>query len=261
MVVDAGHDLHLPAAAQKGAGGHVHLPQLHGRLTLPADVVRTPALPGHRAHQPVAHEGPIDGGAGDRGAPQAQLIDDPPRAPAPMGPPQLADRRLELRRGLGRMALRAVRAVHQARHALFSVAADPGMDRLPGDAIASRHLGHRDSGDHFQHCQVPLLDHCQLHKHGEQCQASSGANLSRINRSRTRPGQGCVRTSFTKIKTEPATCDGLRRSGSTLMAGAIAPASDVADRQQRALATGSSCTCKNFPEYVPRQVGGASFRK
>jgi hypothetical protein len=30
---------------------------------------------------------------------------------------------------------------------------------------------HGDPGGHLQDCQIPLLDHCQLHNHGRQCQA------------------------------------------------------------------------------------------
>ena len=52
-----------------------------------------------------------------------------------------------------------VRAVLQPADALLPVAPQPRVHALTADPIPARHLGHRNTGQHFQHDPVSLLGH------------------------------------------------------------------------------------------------------
>jgi hypothetical protein len=186
MVIDPGHDLHLGATSQKGAGGHIELPQLHRSAAFPAAIVLPPAAPRHRLDQPVADQGPVDRRAGNGAvATAAHLKHQPPRTPLRMRPPELTDQLLDLGRDAPRMVMDLVAAVLQPRDALLPVAHQPGVHALAADSIPFGDLGHRNTSADFQHGPVSLLGHAQLPQHERECQASSEAKVSSIKRDST----------------------------------------------------------------------------
>jgi hypothetical protein len=68
---------------------------------------------------------------------------------------------------------------------LIPVAHQPGMDALAAYPVPFGDLGHRNPGQHFQHRQVSLPGHAQLPQHEQECQASSGVDVSSIRRDST----------------------------------------------------------------------------
>jgi len=183
MVIDPGHDLHLDAAGEKRAGGHVQLPQLHRHRPFPPGIVLPPAAPRPGLDQLVADQHPVHRGPGHRAqAAAAHLEHQPLRPPLAVRPAQLADRRLQLGRDLPRMSMDLVAAVFQARRSFVPVAHQPGMHALTAYPVPIGDLGHRNPGQHFQHGPVSLLSHAQLPQHERSvkhqaepmCQASSG---------------------------------------------------------------------------------------
>jgi hypothetical protein len=164
----------------------VELPQLHRHRALPADVVLTPALAGLGLHQVVAHQHPVDRGAGQlrNAVVLGDLVEETPWPPAAVGTPQLADELLDLGVDLARMAVRASGAVSQPGEASVLVAVDPGVHRLAGHAVALRHRRHAHPGhENLQHCVVALLRHGQLQDHGPRLLVGdSGRQESRPSR-------------------------------------------------------------------------------
>ena len=101
-----------------------------------------------------------------------------------MGPAQLANQRLSLRRDPPGVLPGCVQPVHQAIKTLSPVPGHPPVHGLPGNAIPLGDLNHRSPGQHLHNGAVSLLDHIQLPKHERECHASSGATVSHIKRSR-----------------------------------------------------------------------------
>ena len=122
MVIDPGHDLHFGAAGDKGAGGHIQLPQLHRSAAFPAAVILAPAPPRLRLDQAAADQRPVDAGAGHLVATAAHLEHQPPRPPLRMAAPQLTDQLLDPGRDSPGMVMDLVAAVLQPRDALLPVA-------------------------------------------------------------------------------------------------------------------------------------------
>jgi hypothetical protein len=112
MVIDPGHDLHLPSVGQERAGGDIQLPQLHRDRAFPPLLVLPPALAGLRLDQPVADQDPVDRRAGNRTVAAAVHLEyQPLRPPFRVLAAQLADRGLQLGRDLPRMMSHLVAAV------------------------------------------------------------------------------------------------------------------------------------------------------
>ena len=180
VIIDPGDHLRLAPAGQADPTDDVQLPQLHRPFPLPAAVVLPTPTTRHRADQAMPDQHPVDRGQRRHRtgtlAP-AQLELQPTFPPPRMPPAQLTDRRLDLRAGLLRMPVRAVRAIRQPVQALLPIPADPPMHRLPRDTEPLGHLGHRHTGLDLQHGPVPLLRHGQLHQHSAECHASTGTNL------------------------------------------------------------------------------------
>ena len=109
-----------PPIDQKGAGGHVQLPQLHRHLGAPT--AHSPAACGAAtsARSAGCESHPVHRGPGHRAqAATAHLEHQPLRAPFPVCPAQLADRRLQLSRDLPRMGMHFMAPVSQAGRPLI----------------------------------------------------------------------------------------------------------------------------------------------
>jgi hypothetical protein len=168
VVIDAGHELHLPTVGQERPAHHVHLPQLHRPAAFPAPVVLPlpSALP---ALDPVmAQQRSIDRRAARQrlDAVPLELPHDPRRPPRRMLPAHRHDRRLHQRRHLMRTRLRLRRPVRQPRQtAVVGIPPQPFMHRLPSDPIPPRDLGDRRAFQYLEHRPIPLLHDTQLHQH------------------------------------------------------------------------------------------------
>ena len=183
VVIDASDDLHLPAIGKKGAGGDIHLPQLHRYRAFPPLAVPPPAAPGPGLDRAIADQHPVDRGAGHCAQAAAiHLEHQPLGTPPPMSPAQLADNRLQLGRDLPLMRVHLMAAISQAERPFLPVTAQPGVHALAADTKALSNLSRRRSHHHFQHRPVPLPGHAQLPQHERKCQASSEAGVSNIKR-------------------------------------------------------------------------------
>src|ERR1017187_54021 len=112
VIVDSGHDLHLPAVGEERAGGDIKLPELHSDRAFPPLAVLPPALTGLRLDQPVADQDPVDRGAFHSAVAAAVHLEHQPlRPPLWMGPAQLADRSFQIGGDLPRMLMDLVAAV------------------------------------------------------------------------------------------------------------------------------------------------------
>jgi hypothetical protein len=159
-VVHAGDHLRLHPTGQHDAADDVHLPQLHGFLTLPALVVLALAAALGGFDKPVPGQDPIDGHSGRDpagAAVAAQLELDPAGTPARMCPAQLAHRGLHLGRCLVCARVRSTGPVFQPGRALFGVPADPAMHALPRHAQLMSNLADPVPGLDRQRGPVPLF--------------------------------------------------------------------------------------------------------
>ena len=133
----------------------------------------------------MADQHPVNGGPGQaRIAAAVHLEDQAARPPAAVGPAQLANQRLSLRRDPPRMLSGRVGPVSQAIQALSPVPGQPAMHGLPGNAVTLGDLDDRSPGQDLHNGAVSLLDHVQLPKHERERHTSSGATVSHIKRSR-----------------------------------------------------------------------------
>jgi hypothetical protein len=188
VIVDPGDDLAFAAAGQEQAGRHIELPQLHRRRAFPPDVLVAAPPARRRPDQPVARQHPVNGGAGQtRITAAAHLEDQAARPPAEVGPAQLANQRLSLRRDPPRVLSGRVRPVSQAIQTLSPVPGKPTVHGLPGHTVSFGDLDNRSPGQDLHNGAVSLLDHVQLPKHERERHTSSGATVSHIKRSRAMP--------------------------------------------------------------------------
>ena len=132
MVIHAGDDLQLGVVVQEHAAHHVHLPQLHRAIALPAAELVTALASPPQLDQTVALQAPVDRRARrDRlDAETPELVLDPARSPPRVFAAQLADPRLDLGDGLVGAAGRSVRSVSERGEPTGFVASDPGVDAL-----------------------------------------------------------------------------------------------------------------------------------
>jgi hypothetical protein len=132
VVVDPGHHLGLGAVREQDPAHHVHLPTLHRALPLPSPELLAPLAPATQLDQPVARQASVDGRSGrDWLHPQpGELVADPTGSPPGVLATQLADLRLDLRRGLVRAPVRTVGAIGEGAQTALLVPGDPGVHAL-----------------------------------------------------------------------------------------------------------------------------------
>ena len=182
MVIQPGHDLGLCAIGQKGASGHVQLPQLHRHRPFPPPVILAAPPPGRRLDQPVADQGAVHRRPGHGAiATAVHLEHQPTRTPPGMHAAQLADCFLDLSGDPPRMAMDAVRAVLQPGDAFSPVTPQPVVHALAADPIPFGDFCYRYTRADLQHGPVSLLGHAQLPQHERECQASNGAKMGQIS--------------------------------------------------------------------------------
>jgi hypothetical protein len=134
VVVDPGDDFEIGAVIQEHPAHDVHLPQLHGTVTLPPTELVASLLAPAQLDQVVTLETAIDARHRRRLDTVAlKLVFDPTRSPPRMLAPQLADHSLELGGDLVGTARGAMRTIGQCRQATFFVAGDPVVDALARD--------------------------------------------------------------------------------------------------------------------------------
>jgi hypothetical protein len=165
MLIDPGDHLALTAAGQEQAGTHIQLPQLHRRRTFPPNVLITAPAARDRLDELVTDKHPVNRGPGQAWIPTAvQLEDQAARPPPGVGPAQLANQRLNLRRNPPRMLPGRMRPVSQAIKTIRPVPGKSTMHGLPGDAVSFGDLDDRSPGQDLHNGAVSLLDHVQLPK-------------------------------------------------------------------------------------------------
>jgi hypothetical protein len=147
VVIDAGDDLGFGAVDGDDPVDDVHLPQFHRSLPLPADVVAAAAFTPDRGDQPMPDQDLIDRRQRrdrTRTPVAAEFVLQPTLAPLRMIAPQLANRRLDLGRSVGRMGMRPMRPIRQSVQTFVPVPGQPTVHRLPRHAnlLGDFHHGH-----------------------------------------------------------------------------------------------------------------------
>jgi hypothetical protein len=169
VVVDSGDHLQLGGVLKQNPSHHVHLPQLHRTLPLPAAELVAALAPAPELDQLVPTQAPVDGRTRGRRvhAPARELVFDPAGTPARVLPAQLADQCFDLGIDLVRARGRAVGVVGQRGQSALLVARDPGVDGLARDAHAPGELDHPPAVlHHREHRLIPLFHDAELHQHG-----------------------------------------------------------------------------------------------
>jgi hypothetical protein len=170
VVVDAGDHLGLRPVEQEDPTDDVHLPQLHWPIAFPADIVFAAPAASGRGHQPVADQDPVHRHPRRHrswATMPAELEHNPAGTPLRVVPAHLTHQRLHLRRRLMSAAVRAPRPVLQARQSFIGIAAQPGMQALPGHSDLLGYLHDRIASQNRQHGLIPLFHD----RHSHQCQS------------------------------------------------------------------------------------------